>query len=361
MKLGSIQFLRMTAALLIAYVHAIELQVHPIPPFYQNIPHWVDLTTIGIDIFFVMSGFIIAWSTARYSSQGQSLYFLKKRFFRLAPAYYIATLGYLIIDFHYLSRTHQLPDTSQIIKSIFLVPVADTNAWIYTILPVAWTLSFEWFFYLLFAFTMAVGSRYRNGLFILLGLIFVSAHYVLVPADYRLIFITNPITLEFIAGVVIYECYTRLTPAAPVIYSLLLAGLGLCMYQLFAGPHLSDPAYIFDGSLSLQRFLFRGIPAALLVAGCIFMEKKGLWLSLWKNRLVNLLGDASYSLYLTHYATYLLGEAAYTRWGPIINPDITVFVWLIFALLISIIFYRLVERPLLEKLKAPARRMSISS
>ena len=103
--------------------------------------------------------------------------------------------------------------------------------------------------------------------------------------------------------------------------------------------------------LLLRRVLFQGVPAALLLSGCIFLEKKGALSGLWNNRLVHLLGDSSYSLYLTHYTLYAGFEAIMVRLGPVLNADLAVFIWLFLAIVVGIIFYQRVERPLLRALR----------
>jgi exopolysaccharide production protein ExoZ len=346
--LNAVQAIRALAALMIAYLHAIGLQVHPSQPFHQHIPGLMDVLSAGVDIFFVLSGFIITHSASRYFGGREALHFLKKRFLRINPVYYIATLLFLAISSHWLVKNHLLPTTPAILKAIFLLPVAD-NKWSLCILPVAWTLSFEWFFYFLFALAILTRARDKVIFLLVLGTILIAGHYLLPVPDDRIRFITNPMLLEFLLGMLIYRCYTLLTPTPTLAASLTIAGILLLVYHGFFGKtYLGDPTYILDSTLVLQRFLWLGVPAGLLLSGCVFLEKSGALSFLWNNRVINRLGDASYALYLTHYTIYSIGEAITLRFRPTSNADLSVCIWLFLAITFGLLFYRTVERPLVR-------------
>jgi exopolysaccharide production protein ExoZ len=349
--LNAVQAVRALAALMVAYLHAIGLQVHPPQPFHQYIPGLMEVLNAGVDIFFVLSGFIITHSASRYSGGREALHFLKRRFLRINPTYYAATLLFLAVSWHWLMKNHLLPTAPAILKAIVLLPVAD-NKWSMCIPPVAWTLSFEWFFYFLFA--LAIFSRSRDKVIFLtvLGAILIAGHYILPIPDDRIRFITNPMLLDFLLGMLIYRCYTRLTPTTTLAASLAIAGILLLVYHgCWGKTYLGNPIYILDSSLVLQRFLCLGVPGGLLLAGCVFLEKRGALSLLWNNRVVNLLGDASYSLYLTHYTVYSIGEAIALRFRPIPNADLSVCIWLFLAITFGVLFYRTVERPLVRAFK----------
>lgn len=336
---------------MVAYLHAIGLQVNPPHPFHQYIPGLMEVLGAGVDIFFVLSGFIITHSASRYSGGGEALYFLKRRFIRLNPVYYAATLLFLAVSWHWLTKNHLLPTIPAMLKAIFLLPVADKK-WSLSILPVAWTLSFEWLFYFLFALAILVRAGDKIRFLMVLGIILISGHYILHSPDDRLRFITNPMMLEFLLGMLIYRCYTLLTPTTAIAASLAIAGILMLVYHgCWGKTYLGNPIYILDSPLVLQRFLWLGVPGGLLLSGCVFLEKSGAMSFLWNNRLANLLGDASYSLYLTHYTIYSIGEAIAIRFRPIPNADLSVCIWLFAAITFGLLFYRAVERPLVRAFK----------
>jgi exopolysaccharide production protein ExoZ len=113
----------MLAALLIAYLHAIGTQVYTPPAYYQFRPisREVNLLGIGVDIFFVISGFIISLTAASYKGRDQSLHFLKKRFIRLNPVYYIALLIFLAVNIHHMLKDY-VPGYEVFLKSVILLP-----------------------------------------------------------------------------------------------------------------------------------------------------------------------------------------------------------------------------------------------
>jgi exopolysaccharide production protein ExoZ len=350
-RLNAVQAVRALAALMVAYLHAIGLQVNPPHPFHQSIPGLMEVLSAGVDIFFVLSGFIITHSASRYSGGSEALHFLKKRFLRINPVYYVALLLFLAVSWHWLIKNHQLPTIPAILKAILLLPVAD-NKYSLSILPIAWTLSFEWLFYFLFALAIFMRSRNKVRFLVVLGTILVACHYILPIPDDRIRFITDPMLLEFLLGMLIYRCYILLTPTTAIAASLVIAGILLLVYHgCWGRTDLGNPIYILDSPLVLQRFLWLGVPGGLLLSGCVFLEKSGAMRFLWNNRIVNLFGDASYSLYLTHYTVYSIGEAIAFRFRPIPSADLSVFTWLFIAVIFGLLFYRTVERPLVRAFK----------
>jgi exopolysaccharide production protein ExoZ len=228
--LNAVQAVRALAALMVAYLHAIGLQVNPPHPFHQYIPGLMEVLNAGVDIFFVLSGFIITHSASRYSGGREALQFLKRRFLRINPVYYAATLLFLAVSWHWLMKNHLLPTAPAILKAIFLLPLAD-NKWSLCILPVAWTLSFEWFFYFLFALAIFSRTGDKVRFLTVLGALLIAGHYVLHIPDDRIRFITNPMLLDFMLGMLIYRCYTRLTPTTAIAASLAIAGILLLIYH----------------------------------------------------------------------------------------------------------------------------------
>ena len=85
------------------------------------------------------------------------------------------------------------------------------------------------------------------------------------------------------------------------------------------------------------------------MAGCLFLEKCGRGRFIWNNRWFALIGNASYSIYLTHLSIYGLCIIAYNRWGAFPYPDLAVFLQWLLALAGGGVFYRCVEKPLLRK------------
>ena len=221
-----------------------------------------------------------------------------------------------------------------------------------TLLFQAWTLSFEWLFYLLFLVTILVRTSHRERLLTIITITLLIAGLFLHGADYRLQFITNPVLGEFMLGVLIYGCWSRITVPKPAAWALLLTGTGLCIGEIIKGfGNVDNSVYTVDGSLAFTRLFWWGIPAALLVAGCLFLEKKGSGGFARANPLLLLIGNSSYSLYLINTIVYGTLESIYHRTGFFMNPDLAIFVQLALAVIASILFYKWVEAPLLRRLR----------
>ncbi|MDP4247265.1 MAG: acyltransferase family protein, partial [Bacteroidota bacterium] len=89
MKYQSIQFLRAMAALFVVYAHSIDLQMKYAISGEQHFFHLQNFGAIGVDIFFILSGFIISYTARSDSGLKAGRRFLLKRFLRINPVYYI--------------------------------------------------------------------------------------------------------------------------------------------------------------------------------------------------------------------------------------------------------------------------------
>ena len=355
MKLNAIQFLRALAAILVAYAHSIDLQMRYAHSFQQDFFYLQNFGAFGVDIFFVISGFIIPYSAGSYEGAREGRLFFFKRFRRVNPVYYLSTLLFIGTMIHgILIKKIPLFPFPVIVKSVFLLPFFDSKSFITPILFPAWTLSFEWLFYLLFLLTILLRTRHKERMLLLLITGLVAAGLLFkgfTDLDYRLRFMTSPILLEFLLGVCLYWCSVKIKVPKKLAFALLLAGICICVYEIVRGfGEISEAVSIIDGQLSLTRFILWGIPAGLLVAGCIFLEKAHSLSRIWNNSLTTLLGDASYSIYLVNYTIYALCGTVYNRVGFFLNPDLAILLQFLVAIMGGLIFYRLVEKPLLQLL-----------
>lgn len=359
MKLNSIQSLRAVAALLVVYVHSIDLQMEFGVSKQQGFFYLQNFGAIGVDLFFVISGFIITYVANKYEGIGQGFVFLAKRFRRINPAYYIASIIYLSIELLKITIAGQSSaiSTKELINSIIdttlIVPTVDAFYLYSPIMNISWTLAFEWLFYMLF-FTLIISKTKNKPLFCgVLIIALVITGYVFNPSNFRYIFLTNPIMLEFILGIGICWLYLE-TKKTPTWLPIICVSVGVISYILliiFGFGGVSQTLNIYTAELSLQRFLLWGMPSAFIVFGCIFLEKKNQLTILWNNKLILLLGNASFSIYLIHLTVFALIRMFYTRWGFFMPADIAIIVQLIIATIISIGFYKLIEKPLTKASK----------
>ncbi|NII27757.1 acyltransferase [Pseudoflavitalea sp. X16] len=361
MKLGSIQFLRGMAATLVVYAHSIDLTQRYGKPWQGRFHYLSDVGCIGVDLFFVISGFIITYVAGKYTGASEGTQFLQKRFYRINPIYYIASIVYilsLMIRSWMAHKTYPIWSEKFInsaLDTLMVIPLGDGYS---PLLMIGWTLSFEWLFYILFFLTIL--TRVKRKILLLSAIIgvLILLRYVLRPTDLRFAFITNPIMLEFLTGVLLCQLYLHLKKI-PVWIPVLLLVVGIAGYVVlvfYNNPLIAAIMPIMNGSLSLDRFLYWGLPSGCIAAGCIFLDKAGKLNRLWNNRFSMLLGDASYSIYLVHFTAFSLLGILYRQVGFFLPPDLSIFFQVLVALGISIAFYWWVEKPLLKWLQKPSRK-----
>ena len=134
-KIDSIQVLRFFAAFSVMMVH--------LPVFEFGI--W------GVDIFFVISGFIMM-----YVTENNEKFFLLKRIFRIVPLYWILTLGvFALAIFVPDVLNNTTANIVHLIKSLFFIPFDKNGTGHFPILFLGWTLNFEVIFYFLFSLSLS--------------------------------------------------------------------------------------------------------------------------------------------------------------------------------------------------------------
>jgi len=356
MKLNSIQFLRGVAALLVVYAHSMSYQTQIAISAQQKFYHLDTFGCIGVDLFFVISGFIIMYVSSHATGFSQGISFLVKRFSRINPVYYIATILYIGVYFPWLQTQGKTIEESikqiglELSDSILIFPTSSTVDSFSPLLTVGWTLAFEWLFYGLFLFLILLNVK-RKAFFLLIAigcLVFIGRMFGFV--DLRLIFLTNPIMLEFLLGVIICYSYLHIKQISVYIGWISLT-VGIVAYAsliLFGFGAVWHYQLTLSGEESFNRFLYWGLPSSFIIAGALILEKNGKLESIWSNRISLLIGDCSYSIYLIHYTVLGPMTILYIKTGFSTNPDIMIWLRLAVAVIVSIVFYKFVEKPLLK-------------
>jgi exopolysaccharide production protein ExoZ len=296
----------------------------------------------GVDVFFVISGFII-WtvSAGRESSPAA---FAWRRFTRVAPAYWLMTLVVAAIA---LGAPAFLPQVSvtapHLALSIAFIPHHDPHGLVFPLLPPGWTLNYEAIFYLIVAAALLAPSRLRFAL-VLAALAAVAGFGLAYPPAYGLG--ANLMMAEFAVGAWLGRRYMlgrRIEAGAGAVFAV----IGLA---LLAGLYLGHA----HGGVFVEFFrpILWGAPAAMIVAGAVAIEQG------WAARppaLFERLGDASYAIYLCHMpATALVAHLLGTRPEAVFVPA---------AVLVSISvgfgFHFAVEKPLIAAFRALPHRWSL--
>jgi len=284
--LHSLQYLRFFAASMVVVHHQILFSTRYWP---QMIDYQFITGAAGVDIFFVISGFIMVFISEK--RERSSLDFFQHRVTRVVPPYWVVTITFgmalLLAPSMFQVSRFSLP---HFVASLFFLPYPNpTNQEIVPLYGPGWTLNYEFFFYSLFALAMAFNHKQRVlivslifGFLALVGAIFSTSISAIE-------FYTNTIVLEFVFGMVIGVAT--------------LSGIRLSAYQAGALLIVALIGFVLVSRYSLPirtsdwRAFVWGLPAAAIVAGAIqfefAQERKSIgWLTT--------LGDASYAIYVTH-------------------------------------------------------------
>ena len=297
----------------------------------------------GVDLFFVISGVVMVYSSWDHLGEPREAKpFLKRRVARIYPLYWVCTAAVLALAWlqpELTSRSKLAWPT--VVKSLLLWPQAE-----YPIVAVGWTLTFEMYFYLVFAALIALPRRYFGWALACWAIATLPLFWHFDHPEFRqtadghlsLPLFASPLALEFIAGCAIGWLVRRgSTPAGTIVLTagtIMLLALGG-----YAGMHFPQEA-----RYGLWRVAIFGTASMLIVYGCIAMERNRM---LAVPRWLKLSGDASYSLYLTHM--YVLWGAAHfwpSNAAPGAQPWGLTLAALATCAVAAAASYRLVERPL---------------
>jgi exopolysaccharide production protein ExoZ len=347
-QIDSLQVLRALAVTQVAWAHAGQW-------LSERDGRWLpDFGVFGIDIFFVISGFImssIVLKITRQHGREASWDFLQRRLTRIFPIYWI--LAALVLFRHLLSEGFHLPNYW---PTFFLLPSPQFYNWNFLI-HASWTLVFEMFFYYVLAVILLF--TVRKAVFLAIGLLVGSVMLgrIVGIKEPWLVVICNPILLEFVFGTIIGLLYQRfgLRKRAGIALLGLGAVLALCLQA--RPPLVADGMkMVLQDDMVFRRVFTWGMAAALIVAGSVFWSPTGQH-KLW--RLAVVLGNSSYSAYL---ASALVIEftlrgllhlrRAFTLPGHVLY-QITMVAMVLFVGWLS---YQFVEWPLVRGLQARFNR-----
>lgn len=315
---------------------------------YQPFFKVLSPLSFGVDFFFVLSGFILFYSHKKdFGHADQFVPFLKKRFIRIFPTYWILlTVSILVF---WLTQTHiaQTPLLSPlfITQSYLLFPFRTP------IIAPSWTLSYEIFFYALFAFSILVKKRtlLLTLLVCYIGLllplnILLPEHFFLAIGGWLEIALRYYV-VEFFLGVAAGYLLSSLPKFSFSSNIKLLATTGGILFLEWLS-ELFFPSF----TMLLRLFLFSPAIALLLFSLARIDEQK----HITPHVFFKLLGEASYPLYLMQAFLILVFFKLVTF---VAVPTTTFFMSLLGVLALlwtlfpAFLFHLYVERPILRRLK----------
>jgi exopolysaccharide production protein ExoZ len=336
----SLQYLRGVAAMMVVFCHGWD----QLPWFKEWMP---NIAQSGVDLFFVISGFIMVFVTA---SAGSSAWgFLKMRIIRIVPLYWLynfATAA-LILTLPQLFQTSVFT-VPHFLQSLFFIPHFSPSVppSLSPLILLGWTLNYEMFFYVVFTVAMAVSVTRRVPLtMVALVILPVLGLFSVLEGSAPGEFYSNDIILEFVFGMMLATLFLNgVADGVGVLGGAILmaiGAIGLCV----GGCHPELP-----------RALVFGVPAALIVAGALSIEAAR---TVPKRQPFLLLGDASYSIYLAHLFPLAVLRFGWNRLGLPTEGIVPVFTFMTIALaggaLAGVASYLLLERPMLQFMRRPRR------
>lgn len=324
--LCNIQLLRALAAIMVLFHHAY--------PHYQAMggrSEWfVEFAKwgfVGVDVFFVISGFVICYTTmTKPRTVANALLFLKHRFLRVFLGYWPFFLALFSFYWAFMPQTLE---PFNLWGSFFLY---ETNMF-ELLLPVTWSLTYELYFYSMFFVLLFFSSKWVLPFSIGMSAVVLVFSVLWYPTgNEALNLLFYPLLLEFFLGVLLYFVYEKLQRWAYALVALLIA------MTLFAlGVYQGD----YNGLMRIYAF---GLGAFCLVLGMILLEQtggfkaRGMWIKL---------GDSSFSLYLSHllllsffyFSGLRDGLAAYGGF----TAEMGFALYMVFIVFSSHLYYKLVE------------------
>ncbi|MDQ6703410.1 MAG: acyltransferase [Pseudomonadota bacterium] len=300
----------------------------------------------GVDVFFVISGFIMAETTHRRSMSPAE--FIQHRLARIVPVYWLLTvLTVTVAAAGFSLFGHSAISARAIVRALLFIPDIDAAGRVIApILFVGWTLNYEMLFYALFALCLFIP---RSGLRLWAVCGAVVALWLaglLEPGNPYLAYWSKSIILEFALGVAVWRI-SQASPAPPAAAAIIAAAaiMGLAL-----------PDLIPDGFLLRHKVLILAPAAAALVYTVVSLETARISVG---DGALRLQGDASYSLYLLHpFVLLAIGKLAIMSRLNTTTAGLCVTLMCMFsgAVIAATAFHLIVERPLTRRIRIYAGR-----
>jgi exopolysaccharide production protein ExoZ len=347
-----LQALRGVAALAVVITHA-RLEFRN-TPLWETADRWLRSGESGVDLFFVISGFIMVYTTRNDPGGAASaVSFSIKRLARIWPAYAFVTILAAML-YYGLQLLSNPVSQSALLKSLLFIPVSYDNFYARQVLPQGWSLNYEMYFYFAFALSL-LASRLRWVIFC--ALFFLTL--IVVPAlsnapslvdpflafagrnyafDYMAV-IANPMIWEFLGGALAglaFDSKFRFGSA-------ILGWVAIAIAALVCLAVLTHPTF--------SHGPFQWGSCFILLVFAVSIASKDVKLNI--HPILVGLGNMSYTLYLVHLlvmdlATQLLTLNGFDRLD---HPFVYVAIVVALSLVAAALSYRFLEQTLSQDFK----------
>lgn len=310
-RLDALQVLRAVAALAVVLFHC----------------HWTGIASFGVELFFVISGFVICHAAAQ-----NPRHFLAKRVARVVPLYWLATcavFGVALVVPALVPATHA--SALNLLRSLAFWPYAREDGADMPILFLGWTLNYEALFYAVFAGCLALSQRFAPWLALGVLVLAAALHGLALPLGDPLDFWTRPMVLNFACGIGAWLIWRHSGAALQRIAPLWSGTLALIAF----GVLLVGANHGIGGVLPSGGFV-----SAVLLLSLLALSDRIRWPSA-----LLMVGDASYSLYLLHPYVLEVVHRKIHAFGPDAPGALATLGAVLAAVVVALAVFRLVERP----------------
>jgi exopolysaccharide production protein ExoZ len=346
-----VQVLRGIAATLVVCVHYAESQAVKGAAGAE----WLTrFGASGVDVFFVISGFIMMHSQSDETRRLSAGSFLMHRFTRIAPLYWALTSIAFLLATLAGSLVNARYGLSTFVASMLFLPYSDSYllmssyAFKAYVLPMAWTLTYEWYFYVVFSITLLLRFKSSARMWLFLAW-FCSATLLgslVEPLPLILQVLTSPLVFEFLFGCAISLLYTKGIRVGAVVACIAASAGMLVLFKY-------EPDSSFGRAMVWGGAAFCLVAAATLYAR---QQQQNPWWACVR------LGDISYSLYLSHFFTVALFVRIQSKVGLLNNgfglPAIVAFI--VLSIVAAELCFRLIEEPARHYFKRRAKRLVVA-
>jgi peptidoglycan/LPS O-acetylase OafA/YrhL len=334
--LDVLQLFRGIAAMMVVLHHTISSirYYHKIDnPFLDYIGY---LGKFGVDFFFVLSGFIITYSAInKYDKPKAFSHYITNRLLRIYVPYLPIGIFMLVIYTLLPSFSNSNRDIS-LLTSLTLIP--DGNP----ALSVAWTLSYELFFYLLFSISFFSKKVWNYFVLCWFLSIIICTYLPLiasqVPENLSLKMLLSPYNIDFIVGFILAKLVLKkVQPNTTLTYSVIV--LTIILFFCCTFNHLK--LFVFDVNLLFAIIAFLSIFIAINIGN----------LTLNKTSIAMLVGNATYSIYLTHNFLQMILIRLFPKMTSILNVCIALIIVVVLTSSIGYGYYLIFEKKVLNSIK----------
>jgi exopolysaccharide production protein ExoZ len=347
-SIDAIQIARMFAALLVVFDHAL-LRLMGAGLVEENHTFAFRSGGFGVLVFFLISGFVMAHSMYdKYAADGVARNFLLRRLVRITPLYWLVTLLLVVLAL----AANRLDSPAPALLSMFYIPYLNEAGEVQPMHGVGWTLNYEMEFYLFFALCLCFSRRVGAVLLssILIGLV-LFRDALLVPfagSPFWTVCVTfwsDPIVLFFLGGfwLGMLRAWMDRRQQCPRARMDVLMGVLLATLVAYEVLLWQDrmPRWL-EAVFALSLVAALGLTSSVAESAAA--------------RFLKLLGDASYSTYLTH--GFFLA-VMYKLNAGVLPPLLYLAAAFVGSNLVGLATYKLIEKPMLVRMQSwlsrPAR------